>query len=163
MIADSVRQQSIQIFKNIESIFDVVTDGNIGSRIGVFPVWKQLYHLLHSMDKNWIDPSDYVEPAFHVKNLDIIFLESDTALDRDTLYRYFIQVRERLETYLAGLDDAALERKIRFRDLELTGLELILAQFRHIFYHIGYLHCCFKLLHGETPEYAGLYQAVPEK
>jgi len=40
---------------------------------------------------------------------------------------------------------------------------VILAQLRHIFFHVGYLHCCIKMEKGETPEYIGLYKAVQEK
>ena len=47
--------------------------------------------------------------------------------------------------------------------MELTKIELILAQLQRIFYHIGYFHCCIKIEKGETPEYIGLYKAVPEK
>ena len=47
--------------------------------------------------------------------------------------------------------------------MNLTKLELILAQLRHIFYHIGYLHCCIKMEKGESPEYIGLYKVKPEK
>jgi hypothetical protein len=46
--------------------------------------------------------------------------------------------------------------------MDLTRIELILAQFRHIFYHIGYLHCCLKIEKGRMPEYVGLYTTKPE-
>jgi len=163
MISNSIRRQSKQIFHNIENIFNAVTEESISSIIGVFPVWKQIYHLLHSMDQNFINPTNFSEPDFHTKNLNIIFLDTGDPLSFGQLFKYYKQVRAKLEAYLQGLNDTTLEETIRFRDMELTRLELLLAQFRHIFYHVGYLHCCLKLLNGETPEYAGLYNAIPEK
>lgn len=163
MIADSIRKQSAQIFLNIQYIFDALNDENIDSRVGVFPLWKQVYHMLHSIDRNFIDPGNYAEPAFHEKNLNVIFMDSARSLTITQLRDYFGQIRSKISGYLDSLTDAFLEETIVFRDMKLSRMELILAQFRHIFYHIGYLHCCFKLLNGETPEYAGLYKVIPEK
>jgi hypothetical protein len=163
MVSDSIRRQSKQIFQNIENIFGAVSEESMGSTVGVFPLWKQIYHLLHSMDQHFIDPADFSEPVFHTKNLNVIFLDMGDPLSRGQLINYYKQVRAKLEAYLRELTDAALNETIRFRDMEPTRLELLLAQFRHIFYHVGYLHCCLKLINGETPVYAGLYEAVPEK
>ncbi len=43
---------------------------------------KQMYHLLHSIDQNFINPSDYREPAFHSENLNVIFMDSGDNLNR---------------------------------------------------------------------------------
>jgi hypothetical protein len=163
VISDSIRTQSKQIFANIQSILDVVNEENLNSTIGVFPVWKQLYHLLHSMDQNFVDPADFTEPSFHTKNLDVIFLEAGESPGLARLVEYFEHVRVKIEAYIASLDDRSLEVTVAFRDMRLTRMELILAQFRHIFYHVGYLHCCFKTLNGKTPDYVGLYETIPER
>ncbi|MBN1410973.1 MAG: DinB family protein [Spirochaetales bacterium] len=163
MISESIKKQSKQIFQNIEAIFDVVNEENIFNMAGVFPIWKQLYHLLHSMDQNFVNPSDFTEPRFHSKNLNVIFMDTGNSLSRQQLWEYFLAVRKKIETYISGLNDDILEEIITFRDMRLTKMELIIAQFRHIFYHIGYIHCCFKILNGETPEYIGLYKVIPEK
>jgi hypothetical protein len=163
MISESIKMQSKQIFQNIDCIFDVVNEDNINNKTGVFPVWKQIYHMLHSIDQNFINPSDFSEPDFHSKNLNVIFLESNETLDRNQLYEYYQQIQKKIELYLNNLTDNILNEVIIFKDMKLTKMELIMAQFRHIFYHIGYLHCCFKLLNGETPEYIGLYKVIPEK
>jgi hypothetical protein len=163
MISASVRNQSIQIFQNIDEIFGVLSNENLSTSISGFPFWKQMYHLLHSMDQNFIDPNQFKQPAFHIKNMNFMEIKTNVILKKEQLYSYFLEIRSRLEKYLNLLDDNILNEIIVFRNMQLTKMELILAQFRHIFYHIGYLHCCLKLLNGETPEYIGLYKAVPEK
>jgi hypothetical protein len=76
---------------------------------------------------------------------------------------YFQEVKSRIEAYLESLTDETLEEIIHFNGFKVTRLELILAQHRHIMYHVGYLHCCLKIETGNAPEYIGLYKAQPEK
>ena len=75
----------------------------------------------------------------------------------------FQNIKIKIQDYINKLDDKILEEIIIFNGMNITKLELILAQLRHIFYHIGYLHCCIKIEKGETPEYIGLYKVLPEK
>jgi hypothetical protein len=130
---------------------------------GGFKTWKHLYHLIHSMDKNFIDPSNFEEPEFHKKNLDIIYLDDDNKLSKNDIDIYYDNVKYKIQKYINELNEETLDEKILFKEMNLTKLELILAQLRHIFYHIGYLHCCVKMEKGETPEYIGLYKVKQEK
>ena len=125
-------------------------------------IWHQLYHFIHSMDQNFIDPLNYEHPDFHTPNMNMLAMEPDGFLSREQLYDYYKKTAGKIDAYLNSLDDEQLEKTVVFRGMELTGMELILAQFRHIFFHIGYLHCCIKLVKGETPDYVGLYVPVPE-
>lgn len=161
MLADSVRNQSRQIFQNIEIVLDAIPAEEFASRKGGFAAWKHLYHLIHSLDKNLIDPGAFTEPVFHGKNMDIIYLDTEPALTKSQIESYFRSVRKKAQTYLETLTDSKLDETVAFKDLKLTRLELILAQLRHVFYHIGYLHCCLKMERGETPEYVGIYKSVP--
>jgi len=163
MLADSVRNQTRQIFQNIEILLEVIPANEFDTVKGGFRTWKHFYHLIHSLDKNFIDPSNYVEPEFHKKNLNIIYLEDENKLKKSEIEIYYENVKNKIQKYLNDLNEEILENKIIFNGMELTKIELILAQLRHIFYHIGYLHCCIKIEKGETPEYIGLYKAVPEK
>jgi len=163
MLADSIRNQTIQIFQNIEILLEAIPSNEYDTIKGGFRTWKHFYHLLHSLDKNFIDPSNYVEPEFHKKDLNILYLEDENKLSKSKIEKYYINVKNKIQKYLNELKDETLENKIVFNDTEFTKIELILAQLRHIFYHIGYLHCCIKLEKGETPEYIGLYKVIPEK
>jgi len=163
MLADSIRNQTRQIFQNIEILLGEIPANEFDTTKGGFKTWKHFYHLIHSLDKNFIDPDNYIEPEFHKKNLNIIYLDDENKLTKDEIEKYYENVKNKIQEYLNELEDKALENKIAFNGMELTKLELILAQLRHVFYHVGYLHCCIKIEKGETPEYIGLYKAAPEK
>jgi len=162
MLADSIRNQTRQIFQNIEILLDVIPANEFDTVKGGFKTWKHFYHLIHSLDKNFIDPSNYVEPEFHKKNLNIIYLEDENKLTKNKIEKYYESVKNKVQKYLNELTDETFENKIIFNGMELTKMELILAQLRHIFYHVGYLHCCIKIEKGETPEYIGLYKVTIE-
>ena len=66
MLANSVKNQTKQIFKNIEILFENIQENEFDTIKGGFKTWKHIYHLIHSMDKNFIDPSNYEEPIFHI-------------------------------------------------------------------------------------------------
>jgi len=163
MLSDSIRNQTKQIFQNIEVLLEAIPANEFDSIKGGFKTWKHFYHLIHSLDKNFIDPGNYVEPEFHKKNLNVIYMEDENKLSKEKIEKYYEHVKNKIQEYLNDLKDETLENKIIFNGMELTKIELILAQLRHIFYHVGYLHCCIKIEKGETPEYIGLYKAVPEK
>jgi len=163
MLADSIRNQTRQIFQNIEILLEVIPADEFDAIKGGFKTWKHFYHLIHSLDRNFIDPGNYVEPEFHKKNLNIIYLEDENKLTKDEIEKYYENVRNKVQKYLNELKEETIEDKVIFNGMELTKMELILAQLRHVFYHVGYLHCCIKIEKGETPEYIGLYKAAPEK
>jgi len=162
MFEKDIRRQCKQIFQNIDILFSEFTEKEFDLIKGGFLVWKQFYHLVHSLDKNFCDPSNYVEPKFHKMNLDVVYLNEDH-LSKKQIYDYYIEVKSRVERYLDNIDDNGLSKKIEYKGMELSKLELILAQLRHIFYHIGYMHCFLKIERGETPEYIGLYKVKIEK
>jgi hypothetical protein len=162
MISNSIRNQSKQIFQNIEILFNEFSSAEFDLIKGGFLVWKQFYHLVHSIDKNFLDPTNFVEPNFHKKNLDIIFL-NENHLSKEQIFHYYEEVKEKISRYLTSLDDNELEKVVMYKDMQLTKMELILAQFRHIFYHVGYMQCFIKIEKGQTPEYIGLYKVKVEQ
>jgi hypothetical protein len=163
MLADNIRNQTKQIFQNIEILLEVIHENEFDTIKDGFKTWKHFYHLIRSLDKNFIDPSNYVELGFHKKNLNIIYLEDENKLTKDEIEKYYKKVKNKIQKYLNELKEETFENKIVFNGMELTKIELILAQLRHIFYHVGYLHCCIKIERGETPEYIGLYKVIPKK
>ena len=163
MVVNGIKNQTKQIFQIIEILLECIPENEFGTRKGGFITWKHFYHLIHSLDKNFIDPSNYIEPIFHKKNLNIIYMDNENKLTKNEIIDYYITVKNKIQEYIKELDDKTLDDVVIFNDLKLTKLELILAQLRHIFYHIGYLHCSIKMEKGETPEYIGLYKVIPEK
>lgn len=162
MIVENIQEQSKQIFQNIELIFNAIEDNQFQKKMGGFLVWKHVYHLIHSIDKNFISPTNYTEPDFQTVNLDVIYLEQGKPLSKEFLWNYYLQVKTIIESYLSSLTLELLEEKIVIDGKQFSKFELLLAQLRHIFYHVGYLHCCIKIENGETPEYIGLYKRIPD-
>ena len=105
------------------------------------PAWRYIYHTLHSADKWFINPStrnDEPEPVFHTSGLDWPDNPTDTVLDRDTLYVYYEQVRQKILGYLDSLNDLQLTE--RPQGCNMTRLGLALSQFRHMYAHTGILN-----------------------
>ena len=163
MYYESIQKQTIQIFENLEIIIESISEEKFQSIIGGFPICKNLYHCIHSLDKNLIDPTSYCEPSFHEKNMDVIYLETPKKMSKKELINYYMEVKDKIMSYFNLLNDELLLEKVFLNEKYYTRLELILAQLRHVFYHIGYLHCCIKIEYGNTPEYIGLYKRVPDK
>ena len=162
-MVESIKNQTKQIFQNIDILFENIPENEFNTIKGGFKTWKHFYHLLYSLDKNFIDPSNFIEPGFQKKNLNIIYMDDNNILTKEDLTKYYGNVKSKIQNYLEELNVELLDDKIVFHEMNLSKLELILAQLRHIFYHIGYLHCCIKMEKGETPEYIGLYKVLPEK
>jgi hypothetical protein len=157
MLANSIKNQTKQIFQNIEILLDAVPENEFDTIKGGFKTWRHFYHVIHSLDKNFIDPGNYIEPIFHKKDLSIIDIEDENILTKDEIKKYYEDVKYKITSYIDKLDDDALAEGMIFNKMKFTRIELILAQLRHVFFHVGYLHCCIKVEKGETPEYIGLY------
>lgn len=133
-----LRTSTDLMFYNLKIAMDTV-DWN--ADICGAPAWRYIYHTLHSADKWFINPSkrnDEPEPTFHTTGLDNPNKPSDTVLDRDTLYAYYEQVRQKVLAYLDSLNDSQLNE--RPEGCTGTRLGLTLAQFRHMYVHIGILN-----------------------
>ena len=121
----------------------------MGKSFPDWPIWKQFYHTLHSLDEWFIDPVTFKEPSIHQP----YFRTSDTGpgrLTKEQLLKYFGEIRSKIENYLAQLSVAQLEEPVGKGNL--TRLDLILSQFRHVMHHVGYLHCAIKSETGEAAE-----------
>lgn len=126
------------------------------------PLWKHIYHMLHSLDLWYINPRDpdYRKPAFHVKDLNDLDAASDRSLTRAQLDAYAGEVCRKIEAYTASLtDDALLEKPV---NCAYTRFTLILAQFRHLHTHMGILMGFLIAETGEWPFVLGLENAVPD-
>ncbi len=101
------------------------------------PAWRYIYHTLHSADKYFINPMNYTEPPFQIRNLDWPDTPSDVILSRETLFAYYEQVRQKILDFLDGLTE---EQLIDCPNGKLSKLGLICSQFRHMYAHIGILN-----------------------
>ena len=155
-----IRSQSTQLFKNTEYLFDYVDNRLLAEKICKWPLWRQLYHLLHSMDQWFINPYMYKDQREDGYN--IAALSSDCnrpPLTKEELFEYYRMIKGKVGDYLGSLKEASLSEYPE--GSKFTRLDLVLGQFRHIMFHIGMIHGCILMKNGEIPNYVGL--AAPVK
>lgn len=131
---DTIKRLTELMFQNLWISIQTV-DWN--TDICGVPAWRYIYHTLHSADKFFINPTQYTEPLFHTPKLDWPDTPSEIILDRETLYDYYEQVRQKILDFLDGLTD---NRLTECPNGKLSRLGLILSQFRHMYAHIGILN-----------------------
>ena len=95
-----------------ENLIACVPDELWDKRYDGIPMWKYLYHMLYSMDRWYINPSDpdYRDPAFHtpvLNNLNVVPEEGET-LPRETVTEYFAYIKDKIAAYLDTLTDDML-------------------------------------------------------
>lgn len=119
------------------------------------PIWKHIYHMLHSCDRWYINPNDYTEPDFHVENLNNLDVPCEKTLSREELTVYLAAVREKILAYLDTLDDAMLTDILP--GCKQNRLGVILSQFRHFYAHIGMINATTIVETNEWPLVVGIY------
>lgn len=112
------------------------------------PAWRFVYHTLHSADKWFFNPYQYIERPEHEEGSDNPFAPMSRVWSDEELLKLLEQVKQKTFRYLDQLADSALSECPP--DCPFTRLELILMQFRHISVHIG-------MLHGLTVEKTGRF------
>lgn len=123
------------------------------------PLWKHIYHMLHSLDQWYIDPNVYAQPAFHEEGLNNLDFDSKTSLSRGDIENYFAEVKKKIVAYDAGLtDDILLQKPEKCR---WTRFELILAQHRHLHAHMGMIMGFIVEDTGMWPKTLGLERDIP--
>ena len=124
------------------------------------PLWKHIYHMLHSLDQWYINPRVYTQPPFHKKDLNNLDVVSDTALSRQDIYAYFDDVQRKITEYDDSLTDDILLQKPP--NCEWTRFTLILAQHRHLHSHMGMLMGFVIEDTGMWPKTLGLERSIPD-
>lgn len=117
------------------------------------PLWKHIYHTLHSLDLWFINPRDknYFEPSIHSENLNNLDAVSSKTLSRNDIDNYFSQIRIKIDKYISNLTD---EEFLDFpENCEYTKFTLILAQFRHLHTHMGMIMGFIMMI----PDYGLMY------
>ena len=118
------------------------------------PIWKHVYHMLHSLDKWFINPNCYEEPSFHESNMNNIDVKHDGELSREQLQEYFDGICKKIRVYMGTMNDEMLKGKPE--GCEYTRLALIMGQFRHLYSHLGNVNATTIIAEGRWPRVMGL-------
>lgn len=124
------------------------------------PIWKHVYHMLHSLDQWFLNPRQYADPPFHVENLNNIDIACDEYLSRADLNRYFDDIKCKIMKNLEATVDADLLDHPP--GCEWQRFTLMLAQHRHLHTHMGMLMGFIIADTGRWPFVVGLTRDIPE-
>lgn len=153
-LIEIIFQQTKILFENVQETFNSIPDAEFDKVIIRAPHWQQFYHMLHSLDQWFINPNDYIEPDFHEPGMNYFDKKPQKSLSKSELVNYFNTIKEKTVKYLEGLDTASLKECPV--NCKFTRLDLILSQFRHLMYHIGFLHSCILYDTNKMPEFIGI-------
>jgi len=119
-----------------------------------FPIWKHVYHMLHSCDQWFINPNHYNEPDFHEPNMNSLNIMTETVLSREELLRYLNDIQTKITNYLDMLTDEMLYELPQ--DCLTNRLSLILSQQRHFYAHLGNINATTIIETNEWPRVIGI-------
>ncbi|MDD6395462.1 MAG: hypothetical protein PUB37_04675, partial [Firmicutes bacterium] len=134
-----IRDQTDKAVWEVQNVIDCIPDEMWDRAYCGMPLWKHVYHTLHSLDLWYINPNDpnYSEPSFHTENLNNLDAVSEGRLTRPQINDYFSGIKSKLNDYLDNLTDGQL---LKYPECcEYTRFTLIMAQFRHLHSHMGML------------------------
>lgn len=123
------------------------------------PVWKHIYHMLHSLDQWYINPAVYEQPLCHKDNLNNLDDPSESAITRETIKHYIKTIKDKIADYNRNLTDEQLLQTPE--NCEWTRFTLILAQHRHLHSHMGMLMGFIIAETGRWPRVLGLVHDIP--
>ena len=156
-LVDDIQAQSGRLTLNLRIALETC---DLSAELFGVPLWKHLYHTMHSLDQWFINPARYEEPPFHVHGLNSLDERSPVALDKRQLSDYLLQIDHKITAYLQGLTDEQLV--IRPHGCEHTRLALILGQTRHCMCHIGIINGATIAATGKWPRVVGMAHSDPE-
>ena len=151
-LVSTIREHALAMFHNAETAIKTCDPDFILFEV---PLWKHIYHMLHSCDQWFINPERYIEPGFHVAGLNSIDEKpGDCVLSREELLRYLGEIQSKTLDYLDQLTDEMLYEKPE--DCKYNRLSLVLGAVRHLYAHLGNINCTTILKTGKWPSVVGM-------
>lgn len=138
VLVEAITDQTRRSLWSLKNVIDGIADEHLEKLYCGMPLWKHVYHTLHSLDRWYIDPSRYEEPPFHIPDLNNLDVPTDKTLSRAQLDAYFGSVAGKITAYLDTLTDGDLSKPPEGGQPH-SRLTLIMAQHRHLDMHIGML------------------------
>lgn len=161
-IKDIISDQTKRALWEVKNVIDCVPDSLWNKKYCEMPLWKHIYHMLHSLDLWFINPRDknFCEPSIHSENLNNLDVETDKTLSRDEINNYFNQIEIKINEYITNLVDDEL--LCYPENCEYTRFTLIMAQFRHLHTHMGMIMGFITDDTGLWPNVLGLMNPIPQ-
>lgn len=159
--SDIIADQTERALWEVKNVMDCIPDDLWNREYCQMPLWKHVYHMLHSLDLWLINPRDsnFKEPAIHEKDLNNLDVTTMKQLNRSDINTYYFQIHNKIKQYLNSLrDEFLLEMP---EGCEYTKFTLIMAQHRHLHTHMGMIMGFIVAETGLWPRVAGLEGEIP--
>lgn len=159
---DIIADQTDRMLWEVKNVIDCVPDHMWDEIYCEMPLWKHIYHMLHSLDLWFINPRDenFQEPSVHRKDLNNLDIVTDGSLTRPEIDDYFQRISARIQNYTSSLTDRELAEMPK--NCEYTKFTLILAQYRHLHTHMGMIMGFIVAGTGLWPRVVGLEGKIPQ-
>lgn len=131
-LIDNIKKQTEVMFVNADIMLETC---DLDFVLCGMPIWKHIYHMLHSCDQWFINPFEYSEPYFHEENLNSLDIPSEKILSRELLVEYLSAVKEKVLDYIDSLNDENLYEIPQ--GCSSNRLGLMFSQYRHFYAHLG--------------------------
>ena len=157
-----IKDQTDRVLWEVKNVIDCVPDELWSREYCEMPLYKHIYHMLHSLDLWYINPNDpsYREPDIHIDSLNDLDAKTERFITRTEINDYYTAVKNKITAYTNFLNDGMLnERPV---DCSYSKFELILAQFRHLHTHMGMVMGFIIEATGQWPTVLGLERPIPE-
>ena len=150
-LVNHIRRQTEIMFVNADIMLKTC---NLDFLLCDMPIWKHVYHMLHSCDQWFISPFEYdKEPDFHEPNLNSLDFPSEKVLSREQLTSYLETVKEKILGYIDTLTDERLYEIPK--GCASNRLGLILSQYRHFYAHLGNINATTIMETNKWPRVIG--------
>lgn len=164
MLCDDIRYLTNRALWETENLMKCIPDELWDKRYDGIPMWKYLYHTLYSMDRWYINPNDptYSDPEFHMDSLaDLNVVPKDEFIERSQMEKYFYRIQDKIQSYIAQLDDESLSQNPV--NCEMSRFRLILGQFRHWHRHMGIIYGFIIEDAGKWPYVLNMNREYPDE
>ena len=131
-LLNAIKKQTEVMFYNANIMLQTC---NLDFILCDFPIWKHVYHMLHSCDQWFINPNCYDEPDFHEPNMNSLNIMTERVLSREDLLQYLESVNAKIMKYLDSLTDEMLYDIPQ--NCSSNRLSLMISQYRHFYAHLG--------------------------
>ena len=157
-----IEEQTRRALWEVKNVTDCVDDELWNRLYCGMPLWKHIYHMLHSLDLWYINPNSttYQEPSIHVKDLNNLDVVSEKVLNRKEIAEYYEAIQKKIMNYIQTLSE---EELLEYpENCKYTRFTLILSQFRHLHSHMGMIMGFIIDDTGKWPAVLGLTRPIPE-
>ena len=164
-------RETVKIIKDqsdilLRNMYEQINRAELSGMVDNVNNSRILFHMIHSMDKYFINPFDYsYDEVYKLTGIDekySIISESregyiedpDYVISKEILSAYMDFVKEKINRYLDNLNDEDLYKKPE--GCKYTIMQMILAQYRHSMFHCGMSEMATFDNRGDWLEYTGI-------